>query len=87
LIPFAQRGRTINFDSNPRVAERMLAHLKSRQPHTFHLSAAVVEGVIRSTLLAAEETSEDNARALSVLHRVEHESDSREGAQAETKNP
>jgi hypothetical protein len=36
---------------------------------------------------AGEETSEDIARALSVFHRVEHESDSREKAQAETKKP
>jgi hypothetical protein len=39
------------FDTNARVAESMLAHLESRQPYTFHLSAAVVEGVICYTLL------------------------------------
>jgi hypothetical protein len=69
------------FDSNSRVAESMLAHLESRQPYTFHLSAAVVERVNRSTLLVGEETSGDIDRALSVFHRVDHGSDFRDEAQ------
>jgi hypothetical protein len=44
---FAQGMRTSSLMRMPESQKTILARLESRQPYTFHLSAAVVEGVFR----------------------------------------
>jgi hypothetical protein len=70
----------------------MLAHCDSRQPVTFYLSASIVEGIIRDTLLAHDTDNDETTQALSAFKKIEpyegesNYSDEKSGYIARVKN-